>query len=182
MRIVTIAVLAAAFAASQPAMALTETLNASFTQPDGGVSVNSYKGVVTLTLSGVGQSLGDQFNDAFYLINSQTNDGSYYQLTYSPTTLVPFDPAHDAKNALVGPLPAYDPSHVYTFQLDTGLTTPGQLHFGVSDGNFSDNSGAYTITITGSVPEPASWALMLAGFGAVGLAARRRSGPARITA
>jgi PEP-CTERM motif len=37
------------------------------------------------------------------------------------------------------------------------------LHFGVSDGDFADNTGFYTITVTG-VPEPATWAMMLIGF------------------
>lgn len=32
----------------------------------------------------------------------------------------------------------------------------------------------WTITISNSIPEPASWGLMIAGFGLVGLAARRR--------
>ena len=48
---------------------------------------------------------------------------------------------------------------------------------GASDGAFE--AGAYdavtlTNAIPGGVPEPASWALMIAGFGLVGAAARRR--------
>ena len=100
-----------------------------------------------------------------------TNDPSYYQLTFGTSTLVGLDAAQDAKNFLVGALPAYNPSHVYSFQLNTGAATPTPLHFGVSDGDFSDNSGAYTISIT--VPEPATWALMILGFGGLGLAMRR---------
>lgn len=38
------------------------------------------------------------------------------------------------------------------------------------------------ISLTGSVPEPASWALMLAGFGVVGAAMRRRATTATIAA
>jgi len=34
--------------------------------------------------------------------------------------------------------------------------------------------------VDGAVPEPASWMLMIAGFGLVGVAARRR--PAAVTA
>ena len=46
---------------------------------------------------------------------------------------------------------------------------------------FGDNGGAFTVTAAGSapvggVPEPAAWALMLAGFGLTGVVARRRRG------
>jgi hypothetical protein len=32
--------------------------------------------------------------------------------------------------------------------LDTRLASPARLHFGVSDGGYNDNSGAYTVTVT----------------------------------
>ena len=42
-------------------------------------------------------------------------------------------------------------------------------------GTYSDiNSPQNTITVTAAVPEPASWALLIAGFGLTGAAARRR--------
>jgi PEP-CTERM motif len=69
-------------------------------------------------------------------------------------------------------LPAYEASHVYSFELNTGLLSPGQLHFSVSDGDFTDNSGFYTITVT-SVPEPATWAMMLLGFAGLGFTGYR---------
>jgi hypothetical protein len=64
--------------------------------------------------------------------------------------------------------------------LDGPVLTAGSsytLRFkGLSTGDntvFLDNVSA-SITPTGAVPEPASWALFIAGFGLVGLAARRR--------
>jgi hypothetical protein len=45
------------------------------------------------------------------------------------------------------------------------------------DGNRANNSGGVSLSIeriANAVPEPASWALMLAGFGLVGAAMRRR--------
>ena len=156
--------------AAAPSQAV-ETLTAVFTQADGGVTVNSYSGTVKVTVSGTGQSLGSQTNDAFYLFDPPVHDSSYYQLTFGTTTLTGFNPAQNAVNFIVGGLPAYNASHVYTFLLNTGLAVPGQLHFGVGDGNFGDNSGAYRITVA-NVPEPASWAMMIAGFGLVGAAAR----------
>ncbi len=163
-----------ALLAAATGLASAETLTASFLYPDGGVTVDSYKGIVDVTVSGVGQSLGPDYNDAFYVYTAGPpyNDPSYYQLTFGTTTLVAFDPAQDAKNFLVGGLPAYEASHVYSFELNTGLSSPGQLHFGVGDGDFSDNSGFYTITVM-SVPEPATWAMMLIGFAGLGIAGYR---------
>lgn len=47
-------------------------------------------------------------------------------------------------------------------------TLGGQLNTGI------DN---VTVTFAGGVPEPSAWALMIAGFGAVGAAMRRRRSP-----
>jgi hypothetical protein len=159
---------------SAPALAATETLTAVFTTPDGGVTVNQYDGIVDVTVSGVGQSAGSFFNDAFYVYDNGPpyNDPLYYQLTFGTTTLVALDPAQDAKNFLVGALPAYNSSHTYSFELDTGLVTPGHLHFGVSDGDFADNSGAFTITVA-SVPEASTWTMLMLGFAGLGFAAYR---------
>ena len=162
----------AATLVSAPAVA-SETLSASFLTADGGVTTQSYSGIVHVTVSGIGQSLGSQYNDAFYLIASTTHDANYYQLTFGTSPLVAFDPTQNAVNFVVGGLPAYQASHVYSFYLSTGLAVPGQLHFGVGDGNFGDNSGSFRITVS-DAPEPASWALMLGGFGLVGGAMRSR--------
>ena len=73
-----------------------------------------------------------------------------------------------------------------TFYVPAGATTlylglvDGCNPSGSSPGCYSDNSGSFTVTATGNtpvvggVPEPASWALMLTGFGFVGYASRRR--------
>lgn len=153
--------------------AASETFPASFMTPDAGVSTQSYSGLVHVTVSGTGQSLGTIFNDAFYLLPSGVHDANYYQLTFGSSPLVGFDPTQNAFNYIVGGLPAYQASHVYSFMLNTGLVVPGQLHFGVGDGAFGDNSGSFTITIS-EAPEPASWALMVGGFGAIGGMMRSR--------
>ena len=65
---------------------------------------------------------------------------------------------------------------VQQFTVPTGAT---RLFLGTVDGfQWSNNTGAITVTIAGAagaVPEPATWALMLVGFGAIGLAARQRA-------
>jgi probable HAF family extracellular repeat protein len=142
------------------ATSATETLTATFTQPDGGISIGSYQGYVLLHVTGTGQAYGATHNDAFYLYDApfdppqNGHDGSYYQLTCGPDTLHAFDQAFNAKNSLVGPLPSYNPTHEYTFMVDTRLVSPGQLHVGVSDGGYSDNAGEFTIAVTQLVRVP----------------------------
>ena len=53
---------------------------------------------------------------------------------------------------------------------------PDGLSFGSASGVFLTDAGS-----PGAVPEPASWAMMIAGFGLVGAAMRRRRVPVRVT-
>lgn len=63
-------------------------------------------------------------------------------------------------------------------QLVLGLTDA--CGYNGAPGCYGDNTGFFTINYTlnapaaAGVPEPASWAMMLAGFGAIGVAMRRR--------
>jgi hypothetical protein len=66
----------------------------------------------------------------------------------------------------------------------TVALTAGTSYFAVVSGFENDDFGTYSLSITGpggvvtgggGVPEPASWALMIAGFGLVGGAMRTRS-------
>ncbi len=64
---------------------------------------------------------------------------------------------------------------VQTFYVPTGAT---RLFLGIiDDGGYYDNHGTISAVITSStpaVPEPATWAMMILGMGAVGVAVRRR--------
>lgn len=162
-----------ALLAASPALAF-ETLTVGFATPDGGVTTGKYDGIVRVTVTGVGQSQGRRLGDAFYLFSPTPIEhrAYWYQLTYSTSPLTLHERGVDATRAIVGGLPKYDASHAYSFLLDTGTTTPSALHFGISDGMYADNSGALDLTI--AVPEPATWAMMLAGLGIVGVAMRRR--------
>jgi hypothetical protein len=53
---------------------------------------------------------------------------------------------------------------------------PGNFSFSTQGGNVTTFSA--TTTATTAVPEPVTWALMLLGFGGMGMALRRRRGPA----
>lgn len=162
-----------------------ETLTAAFTAPDGGVTVHGYDDQVLITVSGFGSSLGDCLNDAFYVFSGCPggiyHDGNgawlaYYQLSFGTSPLVAYDPDQNADNFLIGALPDYNPTHEYSFILDTGVNSPEFLHFGVSDGQFQDNAGAYQITVSQvGVPEPISLSLFGAGLAAaVSLRRRKR--------
>lgn len=178
-RLAKFAVAALIGSAAVPAMS-AEVLNVPFAPANSATSTGLYSGTIKVRVSGTGFSLGNDINDAFYLVNGPTHDPSYYQLTFGLAPLVPFNPSQNAVNFIVGGLPAYQASHVYTFLLNTGTATPSQLNFGVGDGNFGDNGGAFTVAL--GVPEPAAWGLMIAGFGVVGFASRRRRSVRCVTA
>jgi PEP-CTERM motif len=68
-----------------------------------------------------------------------------------------------------------------TFYVPTGATT---LYLGISDACgysggpscYDDNGGSFTVNYTGAtagVPEPATWAMFLLGFGAIGWTLRK---------
>lgn len=172
-RILAAGLLAGAVLGSTPALA-QEVLTVPFNVVDT-ATAGSYDGQVRITVSGIGQSDATIFNDAFYLLNGATtsDDPGYYKLGFSTSTLQSGDAANAAYNYIPGGAPAYSPTNTYTFLLNTGLATPGQLHFGVTDGVFEDNTGSFTLSIT-SVPEPATWAMMVLGFGMVGFGLRYR--------
>ncbi|HWL48217.1 MAG TPA: PEPxxWA-CTERM sorting domain-containing protein [Sphingomonadaceae bacterium] len=54
------------------------------------------------------------------------------------------------------------------------LASAGNVGFYIYDNNVGDNRGGISLSLTSAVPEPATWGLMIAGFGLIGMAARRR--------
>jgi len=60
----------------------------------------------------------------------------------------------------------------------------GHLYAQVNDTFYSNDAGGFDVTVrqvvTGGVPEPATWAMMLLGFFAVGSALRRGAGQPRL--
>lgn len=73
-------------------------------------------------------------------------------------------------------------SYDISFYNASGLSIPGYAKVGgalYQSGNFFDPAGlkanqSAAFSVSGAVPEPASWALMFAGFGFVGARLRRR--------
>jgi hypothetical protein len=54
------------------------------------------------------------------------------------------------------------------------LGTANTLNFRVDDSGYTDNAGGFVVD--GAVPEPATWAMMMLGFGMVGFGLRYRRG------
>lgn len=177
--------------------ATSESLNASFLSSAGALSTNNYSGYVLLSVSGFGNSAGPFLNDAFYVFSGGTPSyQSNYKLVVTRGTTVAYGGPGGADNAAnhivfdvdagveTSPayVPAYRADHIYNFVLNSATLTGSatQLRFGVNDGAYGDNGGAYAITVTqlvaddGTVPVPASGLLALAALGALGATRRRR--------
>ena len=151
------ALLAAALIAGtadvSPALA-GEILYAPFDDASGVLTSGLYSGDVWVTVSGLGQALANIDSDAFYLrqetggVTAPTRIG-FWDLAIDASP-INGSGSQEASNRIVGPVPAYDPSGVYTFEVSAGAT-PTHLYFGVDDEIYSDNAGAYTIVL-GSQP------------------------------
>ena len=87
--------------------------------------------------------------------------------TYSGGTLVTGGTVSGSSNSLTLPNVALTPNTSYTLQYSGNL--------GATPGNISGN-GAFAGAVA-PVPEPATWGLMLLGFGGIGFAMRRRRRP-----
>nr|WP_199555386.1 PEPxxWA-CTERM sorting domain-containing protein [Sandaracinobacteroides hominis] len=91
-----------------------------------------------------------------------------------------FDPSNQFANLLV----ANDDAPVIGTSGFFQSLTAGLTYYVVASGFANYDAGGYLLTVAGRgnisevvpgvVPEPAAWAMLIVGFGAVGLAARRR--------
>lgn len=139
-------------------------------------STHLYSGYVLLTGSGYYNPFGypGRSIDCFYYFTPTTHsyaNGLWFGTTTATYSVVPYD-----RN-----IPPYEPTHVYTFIVDTGTFTPSSLYFGVGDSYYSDNTGSLDVQITqlAIVPEPSpalcAGVLCLLTLGA--RLARRRARP-----
>jgi hypothetical protein len=165
-----------------------ESLSAPFVAV-GVQTQRDYSGLVEVNVSGSGYSNASNFNDAFY-----PNGNGYYQLgiswrdaplaggqpNYYASRLITFIDGVGTVAAGTLPAPAAGPDYRYRFVIDLGNLVAQPLQFGVLDGVYADNGGAFQLSLyqlqagAPGVPEPASWAMLIAGFGLTGAAMRRR--------
>jgi PEP-CTERM motif len=173
-----------------------ENVVAPFGANVGATTTGTYTGFVEILVSGRGFSLGSRINDAFYLTDTgQGLANNFYHLGLG-TTAQPWNAAtpnfpslgverfmsfiNGVGSVSAGTIPAFDPGSTYNFVVDLSSQS-SKLTFGVLDGIYSDNGGAYALSVwqlrpgVAAVPEAATWLMMIVGFGAVGAAMRRKS-------
>jgi hypothetical protein len=141
-------------------------------------------GTPPTALSGVGTAVA--YNTFLF---SPAASGSYTFLLTSTTASYdpflalyasPFSPGSPLTNILVA-------NDDFTGLTNSGFTTSlvaGTVYTAVITGFDNLDFGTYTLTIANAaaVPEPATWGMMVAGFGMVGFGLRRRAKPSvRVT-
>jgi len=124
--------------------------------PDGTIVIDLHKTVDLTSIGAVVQtpSMGDRFVSSFAVETS--TDGITFTPWGSPITV---------DGSTTDPLSIAGFGHVGFIKYEFGPT--GDF-FGIG------GSAVYQVEAFGAVPEPATWAVMLAGFGGVGAAMRSR--------
>lgn len=135
-------------------------------------------------------NVGNSVNISFFNLNGALPGTSIASFDFTPAqfTSVQNFPGDSRSRALVtvdiGALSLGAGSYDISFFNPSGLSIPAYANPGgklYQSGNFfqagqfyADRSAAFALA-SAAVPEPASWALMIVGFGLVGAAARRRT-------
>jgi hypothetical protein len=150
-------------------------INTDLANPNTGTGSNVFyggKGFVTVTFASSGVTptkltgtLSEQF------ISSTSGQGAFFRLFNE-------DDTYEYTFALFSLTDI--PTSIYDGVLLPDFTRADQLFFSVvSAANVNDTptlsvSNGFVTSVTQAVPEPATWAMMLVGFGLVGTALRRR--------
>jgi len=153
------------------------SVSAGFDFTAGGVFTITWLSGLTSAFGGVPYSDGN--GDTTFVANDfNGNSGNVFPSFYIDHSQYPA-----YLNALIGAF-ADSAGHVVgtPFLIGNGpydATAPGgatQLFLGLNDDIFGDNTGAFLVNVSGpgGVPEPATWAMMIAGFGLAGATLRRR--------
>jgi hypothetical protein len=149
-------------------------------------------GAVSFTLDGYASLDGQNYyeDDFSLILNGSTIFSGTWNLGGGGTDAILFNPNGGTANNISGNGTdvTWNGGHVLIdvpLNLVAGLNTltfaysslPGPTHAGFQGGG-DEAWGLSNITVTGGVPEPASWALMLVGFGGMGamFRARRKAG------
>ena len=119
-------------------------------------------------LAAEGFGPGTLNSDSRYILNLVFAEGFSLTGSYTP----------GSPNAFLGGSSVNYGGSTYSlneFSFTRSLQDSVQQHVAIPGGNSADYSGNFVVGVTpGAVPEPATWAMMLFGFGAVGFSLRRR--------
>lgn len=163
-------------------------------------AAHTFEGNITFTLGNCAQVCTGFFNNAadaptfahFYTLTLPNDGGvasqagevtvSGQNVDFGTVFLTAYDEVADA---FVGPMYNFTVTNTVGAASQAVLSTVGPLGGGTYriylDGTSSNGGNGYNGTITlSAVPEPATWALFILGFGAVGHTMRRRSNKVRI--
>ncbi len=108
----------------------------------GATTKYAYTGTTTIKVSGTGQVAANFYSDAFWM--------------YANDKMQRIEPKHDPRflslcinsqpvDRFVQNIPNFSDTHTYTFQINA---PGGMLTFGICDNGVSDNTGAFTVTIS----------------------------------
>ncbi|QGN56415.1 PEPxxWA-CTERM sorting domain-containing protein [Novosphingobium sp. Gsoil 351] len=132
------------------------------------ISQNVGSGPSPFLLAGEGFLPGtNQDSDLIYRLTLGFLGGASLTGTYTPTTntfLAGSSAVIDGLNYTLND---------FSFRRFGGDTV--QIHSATPGGDPNDYVGNFTLGTTGAVPEPATWAMMLIGFGMLGFTMRRRN-------
>lgn len=140
-----------------------------------GLSVNNspvaFFGLLNKT-SGIGQSLvlgNVNVGDTLEFVLKVRSSGPFYSTTQA-------DNADGKNHAWSTPYAGGD------FGVPAGIFVAFEDLPNLGDIDYNDHRFVFTFPGVAGVPEPATWAMLIAGFGMVGFAARRRRGEPRVSA
>lgn len=154
----------------------TGVLSAAPSSTESLVVTNGGPGFATVTFGNTNLPLNTTFSGGFDITN--TLDGLYNLTLNTSTTGVSFSSA--VLNGLgFTEVTAGDPQHWALNNVSLGAGTYGFSFTGHNSNNVEGGLSALSgdITITPALPEPGTWAMMLLGFGAIGLSLRSRRKP-----
>jgi hypothetical protein len=161
------------------------TVESGYAEP--GISFTAGEGQQSLDITGAGNTspadgvyqdvatvAGQKYTLKFLLGNADGSQNPVYTLPSSIGVSIDGGAVTNYTNAAVTPLGINWATKYYSFTA-TGATTRVAFSNTTPSSPVTDNfAGLDAVSL--SVPEPASWALMLSGFGLVGATVRRRRG------
>ncbi|MFS0737298.1 PEPxxWA-CTERM sorting domain-containing protein [Sphingomonas sp. 1P06PA] len=135
---------------------------------DEAINYTPAEGINRVLLAGEGFRPGETINsDAIYTLTLNFDDGATITGDYTPLT-----------NSFVGGSSTTVGNTTYSlieFSFTRTLGDSVSPNVAVPGGNGNDYAGNFRFDVTtAAVPEPASWALMIGGFGVAGASLRRR--------